>query len=205
VIGLYNPPALVSMLGLCLAVALCALAMAGHLELAVPCLILAGLCDLFDGMVARRLRVDARSSAFGVELDSIVDMACFGLAPLILGFAAGMSGPLAWVAGAAYACAAAQRLANFNTAGLEVHDDGGRFYTGLPVTYAAMIFPLVLTAIHGLGADPEPWLTASYLATAVAFVTPVPIRKLSGPAYVVLPVLAVGLVSYWLLAYLGGS
>ncbi len=198
-IGLYNTSAAVSMLGLFFAVLLCAFAMAGQFELAVPCLILAGVCDFFDGAVARRLKVDARASAFGVELDSIVDMACFGLAPLVLAFAAGMSGPLAWVVGAAYACAAAQRLANFNVSGLDRRPDGTKYYTGLPVTYAALIFPVFFTVRRLTGLDAQIWMLAAYLSTAIAFVTPVPIRKPGGRAYTVFPVLALLLSSFWLL------
>jgi len=204
VIGIYNASALVSMAGLCFAVATCALAIAAELELAIPCLIAAGVCDLFDGVVARREKRDAHAQAFGAELDSIIDMASFGLAPVVLGFAAGLSGPFAWISALAYACAAAQRLANFNTTGLTEDETGAKYYTGLPVPYAALIFPLVLTIFRVLEVEAATWLAASYLATAVAFVTRVPIRKPGGRAYAVFPALAVFVSGYWIFEHLGG-
>lgn len=194
---MYNAPAFVTLLGLCLAVAVCGLALAGRLELALVCLVLAGLCDLFDGVVARRRPLDERARAFGVQLDSIVDMASFGVAPAVLGLSAGLSGPLGWGVAMVYACAAAQRLAHFNTAGLE-RTGGAAFYTGLPVTYAALIFPIAFAARAPLGDAFPPCIGAAYLAVAAAFVARIPIRKPSGLAYAAFPGLALLLTGYWL-------
>lgn len=44
---------------------------------AVALLLLGSMCDLFDGLVARKLR----SSALGAELDNLADLISFGLAP----------------------------------------------------------------------------------------------------------------------------
>ncbi|GAA1247152.1 CDP-diacylglycerol--serine O-phosphatidyltransferase [Kitasatospora nipponensis] len=44
---------------------------------AVTLLLLGSMCDLFDGLVARKLR----SSALGAELDNLADLISFGIAP----------------------------------------------------------------------------------------------------------------------------
>jgi CDP-diacylglycerol--serine O-phosphatidyltransferase len=44
---------------------------------AVALLLVGSMCDLFDGLVARKLR----SSALGAELDNLADLISFGLAP----------------------------------------------------------------------------------------------------------------------------
>jgi len=201
VIGHYNAASLLTLLGLCLSVAVCALALKGSIELAVLCLIYAGLCDLFDGVVARRSQLAPAVRAFGMQLDSIVDMASFGLAPVVLALASGLRGVLGWVVAMIYVCAAAQRLAHFNSTGLE-QVKGTNYYRGLPVTYAALIFPLVYAARAPLGNTFGGWLMLAYLLVALAFVAPVPIPKPAGRAYVALPVLGLILTVYWLFAFL---
>lgn len=44
---------------------------------AVTLLLIGSMCDLFDGLVARKLR----SSALGAELDNLADLVSFGIAP----------------------------------------------------------------------------------------------------------------------------
>ena len=44
-------------------------------------MVLGGVCDAFDGRVARATRTGSR---FGEELDSLVDAICFGVAPALI-------------------------------------------------------------------------------------------------------------------------
>ena len=76
-VGIYNVPGAVTLSGLAFAMTSCAFAISGRFELAVIGLIFAGLCDLFDGVVARRSQLDEEARGFGVELDSVVDMASY--------------------------------------------------------------------------------------------------------------------------------
>ena len=59
--------------------------------MAVIALIGAGLCDLFDGVIARRLNRSLPQKIFGQRLDSLVDACAFGMAPLVLCFKLGLS------------------------------------------------------------------------------------------------------------------
>lgn len=127
----------VTLLGLGFAVAAASLAVSGRDAEAFALLVAAGLADLFDGWVARR--TGHAGSALGVQLDSVVDMASFGVVPLVLVFAVGDASPgalevaIGWI----YAACAALRLARFNTeAGSR--PEPARRYRGLPVTYAAL-------------------------------------------------------------------
>jgi CDP-diacylglycerol--serine O-phosphatidyltransferase len=200
IVGHYNAASTLTLIGLCLSVGVCAFALAGRLELALVCLIYAGFCDLFDGVVARRSRLSAAERAFGTQLDSIVDMASFGLAPVVLGLATGLHSALGWGVSLLYVCAAAQRLAHFNSNGLE-SAGGTSYYRGLPVTYAALIFPVAFAADRWLGNAFSAALTLVYLLVAVAFVAPVPIPKPAGKAYVALPAVGVALTVYWLVIF----
>lgn len=66
------------------------LAMAGHITWAVIALILSGLCDLFDGFVARRLSRSDERRQFGGNLDTVVDSCAFGFAPVVLLYSSGL-------------------------------------------------------------------------------------------------------------------
>lgn len=55
----------------------------GHLETAAYFVILSGIFDFFDGMVARLLNV---KSAIGKDLDSLADMVSFGFLPGVMMF-----------------------------------------------------------------------------------------------------------------------
>lgn len=59
------------------------LAFSGDLKTAAYCVVLSGIFDFFDGMVARMLQV---KSAIGKELDSLADMVSFGFLPGVIMF-----------------------------------------------------------------------------------------------------------------------
>ena len=74
--------------------------------------IAAAVLDLLDGRVARMSRT---GSAFGAELDSLVDVVSFGVAPaLLLYFWRFRAGEWGWLLSFIYILAAALRLARFN-------------------------------------------------------------------------------------------
>ena len=72
----------------------------------------AAFMDMFDGRIAR---FTATGSAFGEELDSLVDAVSFGVAPaLIAYFAFFRAGEWTWIISFLYIVAAILRLARFN-------------------------------------------------------------------------------------------
>jgi CDP-diacylglycerol--serine O-phosphatidyltransferase len=84
----------------------------GNLELAAWFVIAAAVLDLLDGRVARMSRT---GSAFGAELDSLVDVVSFGVAPaLLLFYWQFHEREWAWLLSFIYVLAAAVRLARFN-------------------------------------------------------------------------------------------
>ena len=76
--------------GLAAAVACSLLAINGLLAYAVVALMVSGLCDLFDGFVARKLNRTTEQRQFGGHLDSVVDACSFGFAPVVLMYASGL-------------------------------------------------------------------------------------------------------------------
>lgn len=104
------------------------------------------VCDLLDGLVARKLGVDG---PLGVQLDSLADIVTGGLAPafvayrLLIDDAYVFSGlleltPLVRVFPWAIAIAAAYRLARYNVSVYEGSD--GKYFEGLPAPASAIFW-----------------------------------------------------------------
>ncbi|MDR1017972.1 MAG: CDP-alcohol phosphatidyltransferase family protein [Lachnospiraceae bacterium] len=87
VIGFYNHANFVTVFGLLLALTSCVCAFYGmNIAIIMTFFIGSGLCDLFDGVIARKLKRSDDEKAFGVELDSLCDCVSFGVAPCLLSF-----------------------------------------------------------------------------------------------------------------------
>ena len=67
-------------------------ALAGNPLIAILCLGISGMLDLFDGKVARtkKDRNDEEKS-YGIQIDSLSDLVCFGVLPVCIGYAVGMT------------------------------------------------------------------------------------------------------------------
>ncbi|HEV8195824.1 MAG TPA: CDP-diacylglycerol--serine O-phosphatidyltransferase [Gemmatimonadales bacterium] len=98
-------------------------------------IVYAGILDSLDGRVARRMGTGSR---FGAELDSLVDIVSFGVAPALLIYFLEFSaaGRFGWVVCFLYVVAAALRLARFNVLSHGKPTPG--WFTGLPSPAAGM-------------------------------------------------------------------
>jgi len=99
-------------------------------------IVFAGILDMLDGRIAR---LSKSGSRFGAELDSLVDLVSFGVAPALLIYLQEFStaGRFAWLICYCYVVAAAIRLARFN---VSAGDESGsrHWFTGLPSPTAGM-------------------------------------------------------------------
>ena len=144
-IGFYDYTVLLTYLGFASGVIGIYFSVLGNPFAAIICLMFSGLCDMFDGKVARtkkRRTVEERN--FGVQLDSLSDLVCFGILPTMIGYSLGVKSSLLVPLLIFYPLAALIRLAYFNM--LEVIRNSStpvKQYTGLPVTSAALIFPFI--------------------------------------------------------------
>ena len=112
---------------------------------AIFCLLLSGICDAFDGLVARSKKNRTEmEKEFGIQIDSLCDVVGFGVFPAILSFYMGVNGMIGAVIVVAYCLCAVIRLAFFNVSeSNRQKKEGGcaKAYRGLPVTSIAVIFP----------------------------------------------------------------
>jgi CDP-diacylglycerol---serine O-phosphatidyltransferase len=205
ILGAYNPACLVTLSGFLAAAAAIVLATSGRVEFALVGLMLAGLADLFDGVVARRISRSAYEKEFGVQLDTVVDVVSFVATPFVVALGAGLRSAPALAGMAAFAVAGAVRLAHFNTLSAQGADQSTH-HRGLPVTYTALIFPVLFVLRDFVPAATfHLVLGATFPLIAVAFVTDRPVRKPHGAFYLLFPALGVGMIAYWIWRGLAAS
>lgn len=105
----------------------------GQFDFAGLLIVLGGVADALDGRVAR---ATGSGSRFGSELDSLVDVITFGLAPaMIMYFAVLNREGWEWLIPFLYVACAAIRLARFN---VEQAGRAKRYFHGLPSPAAGM-------------------------------------------------------------------
>jgi len=107
-------------------------------QIALACVVGAGVLDGMDGRIARLLRAESR---FGAELDSLSDNVAFGTAPALILFLWSLQNApsFGWIAALALAVCCALRLARFN-ARIDMSDQPHKsagFNTGVPAPAGA--------------------------------------------------------------------
>ena len=84
-IGFYNYTVILTYLRLCSAVFGMVQASKENFTIAIFCLMLCGICDAFDGTVARSKKDRTEDEkSFGIQLDSLCDSISFGVFPAFL-------------------------------------------------------------------------------------------------------------------------
>ncbi len=188
-IGYWNPAITLTMLGVAAALAAGMRAWEGNIPWAWTLLVIAGLADLFDGPVARKLSLNPRQKSYGIQIDSLADAVNFGLTPCIIVLAINPH----WtslVVGLIYLVAALTRLAWFNVQA-ETQAVSPATYIGLPVTYAALVLPLLYLLSAWLAPTWIPVLVSVImLILAILFVLRISIPKPTGVWYFIFPIFA---------------
>lgn len=152
----------------------------GNMRLALICLMVSGFCDMFDGKIASTMARTPQEKCFGIQIDSLSDLICFGVLPAMIVWQYSGRGLLSLLFSAGYALCALIRLAWFNVDEEErqTQEDAGReTYLGLPVTSSALLLPLLIGG--GQLCQRKTELIAPYflLCIAAAFLTPFHLKK----------------------------
>ncbi len=146
-LGVYNYTVILTYVAMLVSFAGIHLTFTGHLNEAFICLMASAVMDMFDGKVAatKKNRTDFEK-LFGIQIDSMSDIICYGVLPALMVYHLGASHKLPIVISAVYLLCALIRLCYFNCDEMErqkVTDDCRHEYKGLPVTTIALILPLV--------------------------------------------------------------
>ncbi len=107
----------------------------GNFRWAAWFIVFAGILDMLDGRVAR---LSGTGTRFGAELDSLVDVISFGVAPALLTYFLDFSsaGRFSWILCYIYVTGVALRLARFNV--LSAGKPSTAWFTGMPSPAAGM-------------------------------------------------------------------
>ena len=180
-IGFYSYTVVLTYLGLASAAMGMILTFQGFAKYALFCLAFSGLCDMFDGKVAR-LKKDRTEDEkrFGIQIDSLCDVVCFGAFPMILCYSIGMRGPAGISILVFYPIAGVIRLASFNIMEekrQDETDEARKYYQGLPITSIAIILPLFCTLRPLLGHRFLSELHICILTVGLLFIINFPLRK----------------------------
>jgi CDP-diacylglycerol--serine O-phosphatidyltransferase len=157
----------------------------GNLRLAVLCIIGSGLCDMFDGVVARSKKNRTQDQKnFGIQIDSLVDVIAFGVTPAAVFYFHGVNSTLGVAILIFYVMCGVIRLGFFNV--LETKRQSNpeesaclKAFRGMPITFSAIITPIVCFIGWCLPSDISIWLY--YIAPALMaffFVFDISIPKL---------------------------
>ena len=193
-IGFYNYTVIATYLSLASSVAGIILAGLGHYLVAVFCLMFSGMLDTFDGRIAATKKDRSlREKRFGVQIDSLCDLVCFGVLPVVIGYTSSIRGNggtasviitvVYIVCAVLYVLGGMIRLAFFNINEEEMRERGEKpdrkTYTGMPITTVALIFPVLY--IFRLFFTDKLWFAliwaAAMLIIAFCFVGKFKIRK----------------------------
>ncbi len=198
ILGKYNLPTAISLLGLFFSFGAIIFSFTHYFNYAIVCLIFSGLSDFFDGFIARRLDLSEEERSFGTQIDSLIDIVSFGISPILFFLNLGLTHRYDLGLFFIYLSCAAIRLAHFNIHGLN-ESKRAKYFTGLPVTYAALIFPLVYvmeTFVENLTFVVI--VRTTFVIVSILFITKIPTPKPSGVFYVIFTLIAVLLTFYFL-------
>ena len=197
-IGFYNYTVWLTYAGAAAAVCGIFFSAGGHPFWGVICLLFAGATDMFDGKIASTMKRNEAEKNFGIQIDSLCDLISFGVLPAAIGYGLGLSGGFFYVSAVLYIICAIIRLAYFNVDEImrQKNENGCRkTYYGLPVTAAAMLFPLIYGLKDLLGAALLPVYQVALFAVAAAFILKFKSRKPRGAALWVIFALGLAVVA----------
>ena len=180
--------------------------------LAIICLLISGFCDLFDGKVARTKKNRTSSEkSFGIQIDSLVDLVCFGVLPAVIMIRIGLNAldvsSLVWFIPIAvmFVLFGMIRLAYFNV--LEIERQAteealtNSFFWGVPITASAIVMPLVFFIANALfknelisGVTNFIIYTVMLFILGVAFVLKIKVPKFKKKGAIVLVTIGLALV-----------
>lgn len=193
-IGYYHYGVILTYLSVCAAIVGICFSVGGN-RAAMPgvgviCLIISGICDAFDGLVASTRKNRTREDKmFGGRIDSLSDLIAFGVAPAMIGFGMNINRWYYIPVYAIFVLCALIRLAYFDVTEIirsEDPDCGKRdHYIGMPVTSVAFGLPVFYLIAEICNALPisqyvgHGVMLGGYLAMAICMILHVKIKKFS--------------------------
>lgn len=190
-IGFYDYTVVLTYVSLACSVFGMTQAIDGRYRIAIVCLAISGLCDMFDGKIARtKKNRTSDEKLFGMQIDSLCDVVCFGVFPATICYLLGVRGIVGGSVIVYYCICSVIRLGFFNV--LETNrqreeEGANKFYHGLPITTMAIVLPLVFLLNFCISQWTFRWiLLATLLIVGTLFIVNFKLKKPSNKQLVVL-------------------
>lgn len=180
-IGYYNLANSITIFGLAFSLAAIFSTTQKHHGIAIVLLLLAGICDLLDGKIARRIgKRRVRERVFGIQIDSLADLISFGVAPAFIVYNLGFIEVVDLLLYMFFIISGAIRLAYFNTQALvDTKNLQMKYYTGLPIPFSCILLPpVLLIAVFINNPDVNLWIfRAFFLILGLLYIMKFRIKK----------------------------
>ena len=116
-LGFYNYTVILTYFGMLIGFMGITCVLAGNRKGALACLLIAGVCDMFDGKIASTRKRTRAERHFGVQIDSLSDLVCFGVLPALIVYTSGTNA-FRFISASVYVLCALIRLAWFIMMGI---------------------------------------------------------------------------------------
>ncbi len=180
-IGFYNYSVILTYISLMSSIFGIMITVDGHYKIALIFLAFSGLCDMFDGKIARAMKNRSEDAKrFGIQIDSLCDVVCFGAFPIAICYRMGMNHIVGIIVLMIYGVASVIRLGYFNVMEEKRQDetsDARKYYQGLPITSIAIALPVIFVASTWLKKDFIILLHVVVLAIGILFITNFKFKK----------------------------
>lgn len=188
-IGYYNKSVILTFVGIVISIV--GMLNITNTDMALTCLILAGVCDLFDGVIARKCKRTEKEKAFGVQIDSLADVISFLIFPAAFVLCNHDNKILAAIVAGVYILSGVERLGWFN---VNVGEGKTGYYDGLPVTYSALILPVIHVIFECLHIQFKYTNYIILVILAFLYVVNVKMKKPTGVWYIIFSCLAIATI-----------
>lgn len=179
-IGYYNYTVILTYAGMLTAFFGICLVMDNLYWQALLCLMATGVCDMFDGTVAKTKKRDIDEKRFGIQIDSLSDLVSFGVFPALFVYQISDRSHFAGFIVAAYVLAALIRLAYYNVLEERRQNEMPEQYDGflgVPVTTIAILLPILYAAYNYRIFRNTFFFSLLLILTGLGFLTPLKIKK----------------------------
>lgn len=212
-IGFYNYTVIVTYIGLISTFIGITHVLNGRYMLAIFCLIASGLCDMLDGVIARthKTRSD-HAKKFGIQIDSLCDVICFGVFPAIFNYAYTLNNArnyaiISVFVSSFFALTAVIRLGYFNVMEEERQRNTSEprmSYQGMPVTMVSMFLPMLFVfkqRIEGGNLNFSIFFNVFCIILGFLYVLNIPIPKAHKKGIIVMSLLGLSIIVVLVLQY----
>lgn len=189
-LGFYDYTVVLTYVSLVISIVGMTRALEGDFRVAIFCLALSGLCDMFDGKIARTKKNRTEDEKkFGIQIDSLCDVVCFGIFPIVICYCLGMRGIVSIIILALYGVASVIRLGFFNVMEEKRQQETAEvrhYYQGLPITSMAIILPFLYLIRSCWGVNFIFAIHVAVVVVGILFISNIKVRKPQNPVLFIL-------------------